>query len=719
MTEPQTTAGLADFVAALYGATHDPFRLTYAEVTEDVSDDLGPFEKAAGDQPIYLFSTTVTGAVPFLYTMAAEPTGDAWEGMLKPGLAVRPTAILTKGLDVFAVYALSETVLADAPETIALAGAMGGTVVDPLECPLPTPGANGWTLVHFDAAHHTAFEALADAFGTASAPAVVARPAPAISGLGRYKDATIHTVFDFEDPRLAAPVTVSMGTGVKETNWKPMLTTRMGALDGFCTPRVARKKDSAAMVLGKLPEPDLTNERESNRRNALIEEVWMVGLDFDTGVTGDELAQAMTDAKLMGVLASTYSHMTNTTTETYRSFALWMVETGRAATVEEAVVDRDVVRARMAAEPKKIVPAIVNTMEIEITGEGNDREVVITHAPLPKWRLILPLDRPFIPADHDSADEEGFRVWRGVAPALARRLGALPFDHACVDPARLWYLPNHPAERPDFRIDLFGGDLLNLDDILAEAAELAEAEADEPATARHRKFSTAASTGPFNERWIAREGAGFEIVKLLTEVVKPRQDPKLKLVRSMRGKAKVTIRCPFADGHGKRDTNDSAGAFASAPDSGRGEGFTIYCSHGSCQSQKRDRLTYLNKMLADGWFTEQEARAYETIAHDEPTEDADDVDVEAALAEYAQAGGHKPTPANAKLKPAATTGYPLPKAAGKFELTEVDGRKFYAFPPDDEGKGGGLAFSRPTLVGGAVHPDRGNHQQVRADRDDA
>lgn len=623
--QPEVTADLGQFVASLYGASQAPFRLIYGDTTVDVTDDLSPIQTAAGAVPLMLSMTTAQGGVPFLYATTDEPTDDAWEGMLSPDLEVYPTAILTKGCKVHAVYALSDEAAVDNEAVISLAAAMGA----PLEDALPTPGADGWALVHFNADHHTALEDLQGAFGTVTAPAVVDRPAPPVSGLGRYKDATIRTVFDFEDPRLAEPITVATGLTVKDTNWEPLRTTRMGALDGFCTHRLSKKKDSAAMVLGKLPPPNYDDPRESNRRNSLIKEVWMVGLDFDTGVTGDELAQAMTDAGLMGVLASTYSHMTTTTTETYRSFALWMVETGRAASVEEAVVDRDVVRARMAAEPKKILPAIVDTMEIEIVTEDGSREVVITHTPLPKWRLILPLDRPFIPAEHDTADEEGFRVWRGVAPALARRLGGLPFDHACVDPARLWYLPNHPADRPDFRIDLFGGDLLNLDDILAEAAELAEADADEPATARTRK-STTASTGPFNERWIAREGAGFEIVKLLTEVVKPRQDPKLKLVRASRGKGRVTIRCPFADGHGKRDTNDSAGAFASAPDASLGENFTIYCNHGSCIAAKRDRLTYLNKMLGDGWFTEDEAHAYETIQHD----DDDDVDVETALADY-------------------------------------------------------------------------------------
>nr|WP_313427072.1 DUF927 domain-containing protein [Brevundimonas diminuta] len=688
-TEPQTTAGLADFVAALYGATHDPFRLTFGDVTEDVDDNLAPFEKAAGDEPIYLFSTTASGAVPFLYTLTEEPTDDAWSDMLAAGLAVRPTAILTKGRNVFSVYALTETIQADDPETIALAAAMGGALVDPLECPLPTPGANGWTLAHFDKAHHTAFEALADAFLTATAPAVVATTSQPASGLGRYKDATIRTVFDFEDLRLAEPVVVTGGKNRKSVDWKPRETTRADVLDIFCRHNVSAEKDGPAVVLGRM--------KPGRRLLESVEAMHLVGLDFDSGIDGDVLAEAIANTGLMAVMASTHSHLKTTTVESLSSIHNWLTENGR----EGEEVTQAVVRERMAE--KGLEPEIVASMEIEIVGEGDDQDVVITHAPIQKWRVIFPLSAPFVIADHATDDEAGHEVWRRVPRALARRLGGLPFDAACTDVNRLWYLPAHP-EGAEFRADLFGGDLLDVAEVLAQAGDLADDDVEQPrkVAGRRRVDPDKVVTGPFDRRWAARRADGLDIVNLLEDRLKGTPNAK-KLRGWSDGRKKRIIECPFNSGHSNpRDKTDS-GCFASNAGDGKGDGFTIHCSHGSCKSKGRDRLDFLNKMVEDGWFTAEDVEAFDVVLRDEPVVEPE-VDVEAALAEYA--GVHDLTSRPAKSKPTATTGYPLPKAAGKFELTEVDGRKFFAFPPDDEGKGGGLAFSRWTLVGGAIHPDR-------------
>src|SRR5690606_6446200 len=100
--------------------------------------------------------------------------------------------------------------------------------------------------------------------------------------------------------------------------------------------------------------------------------------------------------------------------------------------------------------------------------EGAAQNVVISHAPIPKWRVILPLAAPFVIADRDSDDAAGLDIWRNVPRALARRLGGLPLDQACVGASRLWYLPSHPSGREDWRIDLFGGDLVDVDQLLAD-----------------------------------------------------------------------------------------------------------------------------------------------------------------------------------------------------------------------------------------------------------
>lgn len=705
MTE--TTTHLSEALTDLFGGQAGPF------VLRDQSDEplhLSSLDNLAAlleAEPEPYIDPIADDLVHFVYQHVAEFVGAF------ACLALPPSLVLVKGDAEFRFYVFAEPLPRGMVEP--LAQAMGCD----LDAAAPLPGSNGWV----PAATVTATDkkpeltwlsgavfALADLLehfsDAAPAPAVVM--APVGTGL-KHRDAVIRTVFDYEDPCLQERVTVSGGRQRAWTDWKPDEKTRGAVLDIFCRHNVAADKDGPCVVLGKLPPGKRLNER--------VESMWFVGLDYDSHVDGDVLSRAIADTGLMSVMASTHSHLKTKTVETWKSFANWMVQHDLVAEAEDAEVTLEVVRARMASAPKNLAPEIVETMTFEVTGEGDDRMVEINHAPIQKWRVIFALDRAFIAADHKTDDLEGYEVWRGIPRAMAKRLG-LRHDPACVDMNRLWYLPSHPEERPDFRIDLFGGKLVSLDDLLAEAALLTNDEDEDDADlvisllapgvdpdsyegrllaeygGGARKTSDGQVTGPFDARWAKREAHGFDIVKLLKAKL-PKNDKRL---RGMRGR-KLTIQCPFSDDHSTRDTRESSGCFAVDAGEGKGDGFTISCSHAACH--KRDRLKFLNKMVADKWFTVEDAREFQTVEHD----------VEVVQSHPTPATA--PTsPATAKPKPAVTTGYPLPKAAGKFELTEVDGRKFYAFPPDDEGKGGGLAFSRFTLVGGAVHPDRGNHRDV-------
>jgi len=633
--QPDLAVDLGQFVAALYGASQDPFRLVYGDTAVDVSNDLTPVQEAAGDNPLYLAPTTVSGAVPFLYALTEEPTTDAWQGMLTPGLAAYPTAILTKDRLVFAVYALSEEAPADDAALIALAQAMGGALAAPLENPLPTPGANGWTLAHFDADRHTPLKALQDAFGMA-APTVVAIPAPTVSGLGRYKDATIRTVFDFEDPRLAEPVVVTGGKNRKSVDWKPRETTRADVLDIFCRHNVSAEKDGPAVVLGRM--------KPGRRLLESVEAMHFVGLDFDSGIDGDVLAEAIADTGLMAVMASSHSHLKTTTVESLSSIQNWLAEVGR----EDAEITQAVVHERMAE--KGLEPEIVASMTFEVVGEGAAQNVVITHAPIPKWRVILPLSTPFVIADRDSDDASGLDIWRNVPRALARRLGGLPLDQACTGASRLWYLPSHPEGRTDYRIDLFGGDLVDVDQLLADWHVDEEAA---PAARQVRAAKRGAKTveGALGKRWAKKYAAGFDIADLLVERFNPDKNGRTKDAR-LRGwsgaatwvtlpggkkekrRKHLTIRCPFEAGHSNSTEKDDTGCYvANAGDGRRGDGFVITCLHGSCAG--RDRLDHLNKMVNDGWFDAEDVARFDSLHHDDAEPAEEEVDVEAALAEFA------------------------------------------------------------------------------------
>jgi len=611
MPYPTTTetldAAVKDFVSALVGATQDPIRLFIGETTVEVTDDLVSALAQAGSAPVYLSPVTTTAAVPFLYSFTENAQADQWQDDV-----IQPTAVLFKDGGLICAYALETAVTQDAALD-ALAERMNGHLDDAV----PAPGANGWELIHLDDSTFHPLAILADAWNDA-APAVVV--AALEEGQGNHRDATIRSVFDFQDPRLGEPVVISGGASRKSIDWKPAQMTRGAALDIFCRHNVAADKDGPGVVLGSM--------KPGRRLNEAVEAMWFAGLDFDSGVDGDVLAQAIADTGLMAVMASTHSHLKTTTVESLSSIQNWLVENHR----EGEEVTQAVVRERMAE--KGLEPEIVASMEIEVVGDGDDQDVVITHAPIQKWRVIFPLSAPFVIADHAADDEEGHEAWRRVPRALAKRLGDLPYDHACVDVNRLWYLPAHP-EGAQFRVDLFGGDLLDVTTLLTQAGDLAGDDLGQPPKVAGRKRvldPTKVIAGPFDRRWAARRADGLDIVNLLEDRLKGTPNAK-KLRGWSDGRKKRIIECPFNAGHSNPRDKTDAGCFASNAGDGRGDGFTIHCSHGSCKSKGRDRLDYLNKMVEDGWFTAEDVEAFDVVLREEARRE-EEVDVEAALAEY-------------------------------------------------------------------------------------
>nr|WP_312991071.1 DUF5906 domain-containing protein [Brevundimonas diminuta] len=608
-----TTTHLTEVLTTLNGGQAGPFVLRDQDDEPLHLSSLERLDALLEAEPEPYVDPMSDGLVRFVYQVEEAGFVGEWTS-----LTPAPSVVLTKGQSEARFYVL------DQPQPFEVVEPLAALMGCDLTVAAPLPGSNGWAPAHDDAKPWLttatfSVEDLESHFD--DTPAVVA---PVAAALGKHRDATIRTVFDFQDPRLTEPVVITGGANRKSVDWKPSEMTRGAALDIFCRHNVSPNKDGPGVVLGSM--------KPGRRLNEAVEEMWFAGLDFDSGITGDTLAEAIAETGLMAVMASTHSHMKTTTIESLSSLQNWLTENGR----EGEEITQAVVRQRMAE--KGLETEIVATMEFEIVGSGEGQDVVITHAPVQKWRVIFPLSAPFVIADHATDDEGGHEVWRRVPRALARRLGGLPFDHACVDVNRLWYLPAHPVGA-EFRVDLFGGDLLDVDAILTETTDNLlgddRVSASKNASRERAQDPDKVIVGPFDRRWAARRANGLDIVGLLKAKVKnDRVDKKL---RGQRGD-KLTIRCPFnADHSNSRDKTD-AGCFAVSAGDGRGDGFNIHCSHGSCKSRGRDRLDYLNKMVEDGWFSAEDVEAFDLVLREEPVVE-EEVDVEAALTEYVGIAG--------------------------------------------------------------------------------
>ena len=616
-TEPKATdVTLHDFLSTLYGATQDDFRVHHGDDTTDAGNDLAAVLKAAGAEPIYVSLITANGDVPFLFTRLNYAAEDAWADFTdhQPTAALHRTDDLGNGTLVCA-FALAEAARADDPAVVALSQAMGCDLTDMQTDFMATPGANDWRLVHFDKAAITPIDDLMAAYCDEPATPVV-EPA----GLEKWRDATVHAGFDPEADDMLAPVVITLGPSSKAGagKWKATTMTRAQVFELFTRHQTSAFKDGPAAVLGDV---------EGSRGADNVRSLSFVGLDVDNGFAGDEIARRITDAGLSAVLASTHSHLKTTTTEAMKGFVEWAAEhfPGRE-------LDDEIMRARMAW--KGYDQAIVDSMVFDIVEAGQNRDgtpklkVNIDHAPIPKWRVIVPLAAPFVIAENGATQDEGVEAWRAVPRALARLLGGLPIDDTGCDANRLFYLPSHAAGA-EWRIAVFGGDLLDWRAVV-EADHVGEPTV-EP---RARKRGAACeATGPLDERWVAKKGEKLLIVDLIRKFNDPRAAAPDRLIRGKDAEDKVHIRCPFEDDHSKTTARDK-GCFVQNPGvSHKAKGFVISCSHHACHN--RDRIEHLNKMVTDDWFAAEDVEAACNMVVEDESPADNDVDVEAALAEYA------------------------------------------------------------------------------------
>jgi hypothetical protein len=275
------------FLDALYGASQAAIRLTFEEDSERevaTGAEIEALVADAGDAPIYAFAEMADGSFPFVYSLTENATADEWQDY-----NLRPTVALFKDGMLLTAWAL-----VDEPtdqDILALASGMG---FDPAE-PIPTPGSNGWEMIHCDpeAVHDT--PALLEVYGEATdapkaAPAVSTRAETAPAGetppwddepaaepqdLGVYGDAT--SARRTTRPTRSTPVRWwSPPAPAATPPTGPPRRMPIGQLVALlCRHPESPKKDGPAFVLA-----DIVG---SHRRKVAVKACYGVGLDIDVG----------------------------------------------------------------------------------------------------------------------------------------------------------------------------------------------------------------------------------------------------------------------------------------------------------------------------------------------------------------------------------------------------------------------------------------------------
>jgi len=336
----------------------------------------------------------------------------------------------------------------------------------------------------------------------------------------------------------------------------------------------------------------LTDHREGNKRGPCVvparfrgerrvqseaDKIGIVMLDADCGHTQDEITTAVRAKGWAAIIHSTHSHMT-TRTKTNR--ARWEAFQAECPIAAEDHCLRDKGYLPHVTEGAKII-------------ETTDKDIIFEHQPCPKFRVALPLSRPWLATDFPD-QKTANAAWKARIEALAASLG-LHHDQSCTDTSRLFYLPRHAPNAPFKTLLIDGSDC----DIwsLAEAPTAVEGKPQRALAIESPKIKSVTAPDS-NEtvnltKWAAEHGDRF----LIATALKARM-PSV-LTGYVADGIKNHIRCADDDRH-TDPSPDTATIVIDAGQSDNG-GFVYHCRHAHCDGQ--DRLYFLHRMIQHGWLS--------------------------------------------------------------------------------------------------------------------
>jgi hypothetical protein len=370
---------------------------------------------------------------------------------------------------------------------------------------------------------------------------------------------------------------LGFGRSRDDKRWpaKPITFTQLVSL---MSTHAIGKKDGNSFLQGAA----IGNERKASAISAL----YIVGLDVDCGIGIDPVIQKIQHELnggkgLASIIYTTHSHMTTTTDLRQTSFNQFC----KKHRLDDGLTRANVVR--FLVEDRKWNQEIANTVEINEEPEQDSKGVfyALTHAPIPKFRIIFPLVEPFVIAKQKMSQADAINLWKGRLLGLAKILD-LPIDESCLDPSRLFYMPRHTKGRP-YRIVVTSGPALDFDAV-PNVQPRSREKLDDDVFARAAQELGASTggalvVGDLNLRsWAAQMASTFDPVKLFREVCPDR-------IRYDNNTEKVEIECPFDYMHSNAgDPEDRACWVQSARADYSERGFGWGCQHNSCKN--RDRL---------------------------------------------------------------------------------------------------------------------------------
>jgi len=370
---------------------------------------------------------------------------------------------------------------------------------------------------------------------------------------------------------------VTAWTDVRQLSWEDasrLLTThRPGAKEGECI----------------VP----ATFRGTRRHKADADRIDVLFLDSDAGASLEQIQTSLASRGWRAVISSTHSHLNTTTT----------VKRGGWDKFRSAHEDQDSAAEDYLTEEKGYLPSVADGARI--IAETDD-QVTFEHQPCPRFRIALPLERPWLANSYPSQAPAN-AAWKERVEAVAAALN-LRHDQSCTDTSRLFYLPRHPQDGPPPVTAIIEGEHCDIFALppapkpsrrsTSDTRRRADDASDRPPVRAQPQPAPIVYVDPQTgqrldlREWDRYHARRFELVKAL-------QARKPDAFTGKVSENKHHLRCINADAHTSAG-DDQATFVMNASQSERGW-FVHHCRHSHCEG--RHRLVVLQQMLEAGWLS--------------------------------------------------------------------------------------------------------------------
>lgn len=375
---------------------------------------------------------------------------------------------------------------------------------------------------------------------------------------------------------LAWSFDISTGRNQEDRNWKTQSVSFLQFLERLFEHKQAKKKNGACFMQGSIV-PGVKQRSLAN-----VEALSFMVLDIDSGQPMEELRRELINQDLFAVLYTTWSNGA-TQTQLKKQDVLQKLKLDQGDEITTGMIKHYLQHYKRF--DKRVVDACVYEGEKHVEGGVM---CFVSHAPMPKYRIVLPLMEDFVIAKVAHGNERAAReMWKQKYTGLAHKLGA-SYDRSCTDISRLFFWPTHPAEaKSEPRAEVVIGDFLDLSKI--EGKDAKELENSNPfIEAGGDSGDEVPMETPWLKNWMRGKYVHFQAADFFEWASEEN-------VRNRNGE-KVTVKCPHDDGHGNAGDSNDRGFFCVNGDSDE-KSFVARCSHHSCQQYRN--LNFVDKMIQD------------------------------------------------------------------------------------------------------------------------